>query len=80
MSDPLLCIGFHALEDGCRRWTAGRARLPAALWKGCETDFYMRVELAGAPIPRWVAPAAEALSATRTKPFAVAALNGGVSK
>ena len=58
MSDPLLCIGFHDLEEGGRRWTAGRARLPAALWEGCETDFYLRVELAGLPVPRWVEPAA----------------------
>jgi autotransporter passenger strand-loop-strand repeat protein len=57
VSDPLLCIGFHALGDDCRRWTAGRARLPAALWDGFETDFYLRLDLAGRPVPRWRAPA-----------------------
>ncbi len=57
IDDPLLCIGFHAVEDNCRRWTAGRARLPAALWEGCENGFYLRVELAGAPVPRWIADA-----------------------
>ena len=31
-----------------------RARLPAALWEGCEDNFYLRVELAGMPLPRWV--------------------------
>jgi hypothetical protein len=56
MCDPLLCIGFHALEAGCRRWTAGRARLPVELWEGCAHGFYMRLELAGLPIPRWLAP------------------------
>ena len=65
MNDPLLCIGFHAVEDGPRRWTSGRARLPAALWKGCENGFYLRVELAGMPLPRWLAPAAEAVAAER---------------
>jgi hypothetical protein len=35
------------LEDDCRRWTSGRARLPAALWDGFETDFYLRLDLAG---------------------------------
>ena len=60
LGDPLLCIGFHDVEDGCRRWTAGRARVPAGLWHGCEDGFYLRVELVGAPVPRWVAPAVEA--------------------
>ncbi len=59
IDDPLLCIGFHAVEDGCRRWTSGRARLPAALWKACEDGFFLRVDLAGPPLPRWTAPAGE---------------------
>ncbi len=56
VDDPLLCVGFHAVEEGCRRWTTGRAR-PASLWESCEDSFYLRVELAGMPLPRWVAPA-----------------------
>ncbi len=32
LADPLLCIGFHGLEDGARRWAAARAHLPAELW------------------------------------------------
>ncbi len=62
LADPLLCVGFHSLEDGARRWTAGRARLPAALWAGHEgasDGFFLRVDLAGAALPRWVAPAAD---------------------
>ena len=31
IDDPLLCVGFEAVEEGLRRWTADRARLPAAL-------------------------------------------------
>ncbi len=72
IDDPLLCIGFHAVEDGARRWTSGRARLPAALWQGCEESFYLRVELAGMPLPRWIAPAAEAVAAERPRLSVVA--------
>ena len=59
IDDPLLCIGFHPVEEGSMRWTAGRARLPAVLWKGYADSFFLRVELAAAPVPRWVAPAVE---------------------
>jgi hypothetical protein len=63
LADPLLCIGFHALEDGLWRWTAGQARLPA-LWAqhGRATDdgFFLRVELANPALPRWVASPADA--------------------
>lgn len=32
----------------------GRPRAPAAaLWDGFETDFYLRLDLAGRPVPRW---------------------------
>ena len=55
IDDPALCIGFHGVEDDCRRWTAGRARLPAALWEGRENGFYLRIELAGS-IARWERP------------------------
>ena len=57
VDDPLLCVGFHAVEEGSRRWTSGRARLPAALWEGCENGFYLRIALAGSPVPRWHRPA-----------------------
>ena len=55
IDDPLLCFGFHEVEEGVRRWTSGRARLPAALWEGCADGFYLRIDLAGPPVPRWTA-------------------------
>ena len=57
VDDPLLCVGFHAVEEGSRRWTSGRARLPAALWEGCENGFYLRIDLACSSLPRWHRPA-----------------------
>ncbi len=60
LNDPLLCVGFHAAEGGpeaSRRWTAGRARLPAALWAGLDGAVSLRVDLAGPALPRWTAPA-----------------------
>ncbi len=60
VGDPRLCIGFHAVErdgDAAWRWTAGRARLPASLWDGLEENAFLRVDLAGPALPRWVAPA-----------------------
>ena len=62
IDDPLLCIGFHAVEEGYRRWTSGRAKLPAALWESCKDGFYLRIDLAGMPLPRWTAPTAETAS------------------
>ena len=55
---PLLAVGFHAIEDGPQRWTAGRARLPAALWEGCRGGFFLRVDLTRQALPRWAATAA----------------------
>ena len=57
IDDPLLCIGFHPVEEGSMRWTTGRARLPAALFEGFEESSFLRIELAAKPVPRWVAPA-----------------------
>lgn len=31
IGELLLCIGFHPVEEGSMRWTAGRVRLPATL-------------------------------------------------
>ena len=56
LDDPLLGLGLHALEADGRRWTAGRASLPASLWNGCEHSFYLRVDLAGPALARWIAP------------------------
>jgi hypothetical protein len=60
LADPLLCIGFHPLEENVRLWTAGRARLPAALWaqhhEAASGGFFLRVDLASGGLPRWVAP------------------------
>lgn len=62
-ADAALAAGFHPAEetDGTfRRWTNGRARLPAQLWQGCRHEFFLRVEFGAAPLPRWTAPAAAA--------------------
>ena len=56
----LLCAGFHELEDGPQRWTAGRARLPRELWAECRGDVFLRVDLTRPALPRWVAPVAAA--------------------
>ena len=55
LDDPLLCLGFHSMcED--HRWTAGRARLPAALFDGLDGPLFLNIDLAGAALPRWLAP------------------------
>ena len=54
---PLLSVGFHNIEEGPQRWTAGRSRLPAKLWDGCRGSFFLRVELTRPALPRWVASA-----------------------
>ena len=59
IDDPRLCVGFHDVEsDGVTRWrwTAGRARLPASMWSGATSDVFLHVNLAGATLPRWIAP------------------------
>ncbi|MDN4633227.1 Hint domain-containing protein [Sphingomonas sp. PsM26] len=56
LDDRLLCTGFHRVEeDGTRRWTAGRARLPAALWEGCRDIVIVQIGFLGL-LPRWVEP------------------------
>ncbi len=55
--DASLVAGFHDAEEGPRRWTKGRARLPASLWEGCRGSFFLRVDLALSALPRWVGPA-----------------------
>ncbi len=65
LGGPLLGEGFHGLEDGVRRWTAGRARLPAGLWADAAHDVFLRVDLAGPALPRWIAPAG-GIAATST--------------
>jgi len=66
LDDGLLCLGFHAVEGGRQRWTAGRARLPAELFAGCRGTLSLTVALAGPALPRWVAPAVAAHDATAT--------------
>ncbi|MBY0296680.1 MAG: Hint domain-containing protein [Methylobacterium sp.] len=59
VTDVRLSAGFHAVErDGpaAWRWTDGAAELPASLWAGCRGVFFLRVDLAGLALPRWVAP------------------------
>ena len=59
LTDPRLGTGFHGAEDGgARRWTAGRALLPASLWQGCRDTIFLKVDLITAPFTRWVAPEA----------------------
>ena len=55
---PLLSVGFHDIESGPQRWTAGRSRLPARLWEGCHSSFFLRVDLTRPALPRWVGTAA----------------------
>jgi hypothetical protein len=55
LDDPLLCVGFHPAEPD-HRWTAGRARLPATLLAGLEGEVFLRIDLFGLALPRWVAP------------------------
>jgi hypothetical protein len=54
--DPLLGDGLHDVEESCRRWTAGRARLPAALWNRVQGEFFLLFEIAGPTLPRWIKP------------------------
>jgi hypothetical protein len=56
VGDPQLCIGFHPVEGGVQRWTAGLARLPAAFWADAPEGFFLCVELTGPALPRWLAP------------------------
>ena len=58
LADPHLDeSGFHQLEDGVRRWTAGRARIPANfLVDGAEATSMLRVDLAAGLLPRWMPP------------------------
>ena len=67
VDDPRLCVGFHDVEhDGnaARRWTAGRALLPASLFDGMDDDTYLCIDLASPMLSRWVAPAARANEGT----------------
>ena len=52
--DDRLADGFHPAEETLR-WTNGRARLPASLWEGCRGVFFLRLDLAAATNPRWIA-------------------------
>jgi hypothetical protein len=57
LDDPLLCVGFHGTEGeagSLRRWTAGRARLPAALWSDQDRALILRLDPAMGALPRWV--------------------------
>lgn len=58
LSDPLLCVGFHDVEEGSHRWTTGRARLPRALWDPRRDAYSLRLDLADSTLPRWRAPPA----------------------
>ncbi|MQB42139.1 Hint domain-containing protein [Rhizobium sp. ICMP 5592] len=57
VDDDRLTDGFHYVEDGNRRWTSGRTRLPSSLWEGCRESFSLIIDLAGPAVPRWIPPA-----------------------
>ncbi|HEX8049737.1 Hint domain-containing protein [Rhizobium sp.] len=57
VDDDRLADGFHYVEDGNRRWTSGRTRLPSSLWEGCHESFSLTIDLAGPAVPRWIPPA-----------------------
>jgi Hint domain len=69
LDDPLLGDGLYQIEDSRRRWTAGRALLPAALWDRCREEFFLLVDTACPALSRWTkpleqtAPAREQMSA-----------------
>lgn len=52
LDDALLNEGFHAVASD-HRWTAGRAKLPAALFAGLEGTAFLRVDLGAPALPRW---------------------------
>lgn len=54
--DNRLNDGFHYVEDGRRRWTAGRAHLPSSLWEGYGGILRLTFEFAGPAVPRWIPP------------------------
>jgi hypothetical protein len=59
LDDVRLALGFHALDrDGTAawRWTDGSAVLPAELWQGCQGTVFLRLQLSGPALPRWVEP------------------------
>ena len=59
LNDPLLCVGFHAVEgeaDTLLRWTTARAKLPAALWSGDERTLMLRLDQGMPTLPHWVGP------------------------
>ncbi len=59
VDDVRLAQGFHAVDrDGAAawRWTDGSALLPAELWQGCQGTVFLRLELSGPALPRWVGP------------------------
>ncbi|GEP01803.1 Hint domain-containing protein [Methylobacterium haplocladii] len=55
LDDVLLSDGFYQFEESGHRWTAERARLPAALLEGRRGTVFLRIELARGALPRWVA-------------------------
>ncbi len=57
LDDRMLCTGFHRIEeDGTRRWTAERARLPAKLWEGCRDIVIVQIGFLAPLLPRWTPP------------------------
>ena len=52
LEDPLLAVGFHNSEED-HRWTAGRARLPASLFRGMTGTVFLRLQLHMPSLRRW---------------------------
>ncbi|WP_166141764.1 Hint domain-containing protein [Methylosinus sp. RM1] len=71
LSDPRLDhCGFHALEEGARRWTSAQTILPAEYLRDCPDGTFLRVELCGPPVARWIAPASR--ETLPRQPFTIA--------
>jgi hypothetical protein len=71
VDDVRLAEGFHEVERNEHRmwrWTNGAARLSSELWDGCQGQFFLRVDLVGAPMARWIAPAKEAMETVTIVP------------
>ena len=59
LDDARFQTGFHEMDATTTyRWTVGRTRLPASLWSECQGTFFLRIELAGPALHRWLEPQA----------------------
>ncbi len=57
IDDPRLQVGFHAVEDGLRRWTRRRALLPAAILGDRSEGGLLSIAFGRADLQGWRPPA-----------------------